>query len=166
MCVCVCSWVTGWPTSFAAEQPLSEAAESIMLFKGLVHVSMPWTPGSASYCDTKGSSTETTINTGAQALGLKIQPVMLPGETEPHWALGCCEVTATKACKSHCLRDLCPSDTNHCVWKPQKIFKMVETATVSKQELWTSWLMYNNLGNHAYRDGYRRDTVLLNLLLL
>lgn len=102
ICVCVCSWLTGWPTSSAAEQPLSEAAESIMLFKGLVRVSMPWTPGSASHCDTKGSSTETTIDTGAPALGLKIQPVMLPGETEPRWALGCREVTATKACESHC----------------------------------------------------------------
>lgn len=37
-------WVTGWPTSFAAEQLPSKAAESIMLLKGLVHVRMPWTP--------------------------------------------------------------------------------------------------------------------------
>lgn len=43
---------------------------------------------------------------------------------------------------------------------------MVGAAPVRKQELWTSWLMYNNLGDHACRDGYPGDAVLLNLLLL
>lgn len=43
MAICVL-WLTGWTTSFAAEQLPSKAAESITLLKGLVHVSMPGTP--------------------------------------------------------------------------------------------------------------------------
>lgn len=46
--LCVRSWVTSWPFSFAAaQQPLSKVAEwYVVLFEGLVYAIMPWAPGS------------------------------------------------------------------------------------------------------------------------